>query len=73
MKSKLDLKVKRVLEASDLALVTTEWLFIAIGSDGKHVDITSKSADSNSLTELGNLLSIIVEEQTNTGPSVPII
>ncbi|MGB7663333.1 MAG: hypothetical protein WBL67_11425 [Nitrososphaeraceae archaeon] len=65
--------VKRVLEASDLALVTTEWLFIAIGSDGKHVDITSKSADSNSLTELGNLLSIIVEEQTNTGPSVPII
>lgn len=41
----LDLKVKRVLKASDLALVTTEWSFSGTGSDGKHVDITAKSAD----------------------------
>jgi ketosteroid isomerase-like protein len=45
MSGKLDLRVKRVLKASDLALVTTEWSFSGTGSDGKHVDITSKSAD----------------------------
>ena len=45
MNGKLDLKVKRVLKASDLALVTTEWSFSGTGSDHKHVDITSKSAD----------------------------
>ena len=45
MNGKLDLKVKRVLKASDLALVTTEWSFSGTGSDGKHVDIASKSAD----------------------------
>jgi ketosteroid isomerase-like protein len=45
LNGKLDLKVKRVLKASDLALITTEWSFSGTGSDGKHVDITSKSAD----------------------------
>jgi ketosteroid isomerase-like protein len=45
MNGKLDLKVKRVLKASDLALVITEWSFSRTGSDDKHVDITSKSAD----------------------------
>ena len=45
MNSKLDLKVKRVLRASDLALVTTEWSFSGTGSNGKRVDITAKSAD----------------------------
>ncbi len=45
MNGKLDLKVKRVRKASDLALVTSEWSFRGTGSDGKHVDITSKSAD----------------------------
>ena len=45
MNGKLDLKVKRVLRASDLALVTTEWSFSGTGSNGKHVDITAKSAD----------------------------
>lgn len=45
MNGKLDLKIKRVLKASDLALVTSEWSFSGTGSDGKHVDITSKSAD----------------------------
>ena len=28
LKGKIDLKVKRVLQASDLALVTTEWSFL---------------------------------------------
>ncbi len=46
MKGKLDLKVKRVLKASDLALVTSEWSFSGTGPDGKRVDITGKkSAD----------------------------
>ena len=45
MNGKLDLKVKRVLNASDLALVTTEWTFSRTGSDGKRVDIVGKSAD----------------------------
>jgi uncharacterized protein (TIGR02246 family) len=45
MNGKLDLKVKKVLKASDLALVTTKWSFSGTGSDGKHVDITAKSAD----------------------------
>ena len=31
---KLDLKVKRVLQTSDLALVTTEWSFSGTGPDG---------------------------------------
>jgi len=45
MKGKLDLKVKRVLKANDLALVTTEWSFSGTGSDGKQVHMTAKSAD----------------------------
>jgi ketosteroid isomerase-like protein len=45
MSGKLDLKVKRVLNASDIALVTTEWSFSGTGSDGKRVDIVGKSAD----------------------------
>ncbi|MGA8844789.1 MAG: nuclear transport factor 2 family protein [Nitrososphaeraceae archaeon] len=45
MNGKLDLKVKRVLRASDLALVTTEWSFSGTGSNGKRVDISAKSAD----------------------------
>jgi ketosteroid isomerase-like protein len=46
MNGKLDLKVKRVLNASDIALVTTEWSFSGTGFDGKHVDIVGKSADA---------------------------
>jgi ketosteroid isomerase-like protein len=42
---KLDLKVKRVLKASNLALVTNEWSFSGTGPDDKHVDITAKSED----------------------------
>jgi ketosteroid isomerase-like protein len=45
MNGKLDLKVKRVLNASDIALVTTERSFSGTGSDGKRVDIVGKSAD----------------------------
>jgi ketosteroid isomerase-like protein len=45
MNGKLDLEVKRVLRANDLALVTTEWSFSGTGPDGKPVNITAKSAD----------------------------
>jgi uncharacterized protein (TIGR02246 family) len=44
-KGKLDLKVKRVLQASDLALVTTEWSFSGTGSDGNAVNMAAKSSD----------------------------
>lgn len=44
-KGKLDLKVKRVLQASDLALVITEWSFSGTGPDGNPVNMASKSAD----------------------------
>ena len=45
LKGKLDLKVKRVLQASDLALVTTEWSFSGTGPDGNPVNMAAKSAD----------------------------
>jgi len=45
LKGKLDLKVKRVLQASDLALVTSEWTFSGTGSDGKPVNMAAKAAD----------------------------
>jgi uncharacterized protein (TIGR02246 family) len=45
MKGKLDLKVTRVLEVSDLALVTTVWSFTGTGPDGKPVKLAAKSAD----------------------------
>ena len=45
MNRKLDLKVKRVLKANDLALVTTEWSYNGTDSDGKHVRMSAKSAD----------------------------
>jgi ketosteroid isomerase-like protein len=45
LKGKLDLKVKRVLQASDLALVTTEWSFSGAGRDGNPVNLAAKSAD----------------------------
>jgi uncharacterized protein (TIGR02246 family) len=45
MKGKLDLKVTRVLEASDLALVTTVWSFAGTGPDGEPVKLAAKSAD----------------------------
>lgn len=45
LKGKLDLKVKRVLQTSDLALVTTEWSFNGTGPDGNPVNMAAKSAD----------------------------
>jgi uncharacterized protein (TIGR02246 family) len=45
LKGKLDLKVKKVLQASDLALVTTEWSFSGTGPDGNPVSMAAKSAD----------------------------
>jgi len=44
-KGKLDLKVKRVLQASDLALVITEGSFSGTGSDGNPVNRTAKSTN----------------------------
>lgn len=45
MDGKLDLEVKRVLSASDLALVTSEWTCSVTGPDGKPVNIAASSAD----------------------------
>lgn len=45
MKGKLDLKVTRVLEASDLALVTAVWSFTGTGPDGELVNLAARSAD----------------------------
>jgi uncharacterized protein (TIGR02246 family) len=45
LKGKLDLKVKRVLQASDLALVITEWSFSGTGPDGKPVTMDARSSD----------------------------
>ena len=45
MKGKLDLKVRRVLQASDLALVTTVWSFAGTGPDGEPVKLEAQSAD----------------------------
>ena len=45
MKGKLDLKVTRVLEASDLALVATVWVFTGTGPSGEPVKLSAKSAD----------------------------
>ena len=45
MNGKLDLKVKRVLQTSDVALVTTEWSVSGTGPDGKLVNTAAKSAD----------------------------
>ena len=45
MRGNLDLKVTRVLEASDLALVITNWSFTGTGPDGNPVNLASKSAD----------------------------
>jgi uncharacterized protein (TIGR02246 family) len=45
MKGRLNLKVTRVLEASDLALVATVWSFAGIGPEGEPVNLKAKSAD----------------------------
>ena len=45
LKGNLDLKAKRVLQASDLALVTSEWSFSGTGPDGTPVNMAAKAAD----------------------------
>jgi ketosteroid isomerase-like protein len=45
MKGTLDLNVTRVLEANDLALVTTVWSFAGTGPDGEPVKLGARSAD----------------------------
>ncbi len=44
-KGRLDLKVTRVLEAGDLALVTGVWSFVGTGPDGQPLRLAAKSAD----------------------------
>jgi uncharacterized protein (TIGR02246 family) len=45
LNGKLNLKVKRVLQSSDLALVISEWSVSGTGPDGKLVNMATKSAD----------------------------
>jgi ketosteroid isomerase-like protein len=45
MKGTLDLKVNRVLEAGDLALVAGVWSFTGTGPDGEPVKLTAHNAD----------------------------
>ncbi len=45
MNGTLDLKVTRVLEVSDLALVTTAWSFLGTGPSGEPVTLAAESAD----------------------------
>jgi uncharacterized protein (TIGR02246 family) len=45
MKGTLDLKVSRVLEVSDLALVVGDWSFTGTGPDGEPVKLAAKNAD----------------------------
>ncbi len=45
MKGTLDLKVTRVLEVSDLALVTGVWSFTGTGPDGEPVKLAGHNAD----------------------------
>jgi uncharacterized protein (TIGR02246 family) len=42
---KLDLKVNRVLEVGDLALVVGEWSFSGTGTNGEPVKLAARNAD----------------------------
>jgi uncharacterized protein (TIGR02246 family) len=45
MNGKLDLKVSRVLEVGDLALVAGEWSFTGTGPRGEPVQLAARNAD----------------------------
>lgn len=45
MRGKLESKIKRVLHASDLALVISEWSFSGTGPDGNPVNLASIATD----------------------------
>jgi uncharacterized protein (TIGR02246 family) len=45
MQGKLESKIKRVFQASDLALVTSEWSFSGTGPDGNPVNLASIATD----------------------------
>ena len=45
MKGRLDLDVRRVLEAGDLALVIGTWSFAGTAPDGQPVKLTARNAD----------------------------
>jgi ketosteroid isomerase-like protein len=45
MKGELDIKVTRVLEAGDLALVMGVWSFNGTGPDGEPVQLAARNAD----------------------------
>ena len=75
MKGTLDLKVTRVLEASDLALVATVWSFTGTGPDGAPVKLAAKCGCSASS---GRRLLALRDRQPlgnglNTGPAGSVI
>jgi|SRR6476469_1819012 len=43
LKGKLNLKIKRVIQARDIVLVTTEWSFNGTAPDGNPVNIAAKA------------------------------
>jgi uncharacterized protein (TIGR02246 family) len=45
LNGKLDLKVNRVLQVSDLALVVGDWSFSGTGPDGEPVKLAANNAD----------------------------
>jgi len=45
MRGKLESKIKRVLQASDLALGISEWSFSGTGPDGNPVNLASIATD----------------------------
>jgi ketosteroid isomerase-like protein len=45
MNGNLQSNIKGVIQAGNLALVDTEWLFSGIGPDGKHLNIGGKATD----------------------------
>jgi ketosteroid isomerase-like protein len=42
MRAKLEARVKRVLQASDLALLITEWSINGTASDGKRINLSGR-------------------------------